>query len=90
MPESSKALTSGGIYYYIYLIIFFDLTAFLGIKNFSSINSITFASNLGYFFVNSLNLISIDLQSFLIKISNSLILLTVKEHYQVGASNFFG
>ena len=49
-----------------------------------------FASSLGYLFVNSLNLIPIDLQSSLIKISNSLILLSANGTLSKapGASNF--
>ena len=60
-------------------------------KNLSSLFiPITFASSLGYFFVNSLNLISIDLQPSLIKISNNLILLSANGTLSraPGASNF--
>ena len=48
------------------------------------------ASNFGYFLVNSLNFISIDLQSALIRISNNLILLSVKGTLSraPGASSF--
>ena len=63
----------------------------MGIKNFSSrLIAIILASNFGYFFVNSLNLILIDAQFFLIRISSNLILLSVKGTLSKapGASNF--
>ena len=56
------------------------MSVFFGIKNLPSLFiPIIFASSLGCFFVNSLNLILIDLQSSLISISNNLILLSEKE-----------
>ena len=66
-------------------------TMLLGIKNLSNLFiPIMFASNFGFFFVNSLNLIPIDLQSSFINISNNLILLSANGTLSSapGASNF--
>ena len=70
---------------------FLTESVFFGIKNLSSLLiPITFASSLGYLFVRSLNLTSIDLHSSLIKISNNLILLSANGTLSraPGASNF--
>ena len=77
--------------YNVNLSPFLTESVFFGIKNFSSLFiPIIFASNFGYFFVNSLNLIFIDLQLSLIKISRSLILFSAKGTLSSapGASNF--
>ena len=73
------------------LSFFFTQSVFLGIKNLSSLfMPIILASSLGFFFVNSLKLISIDLQLSFISISNNRILLSAKGTLSKapGASNF--
>ena len=69
---------------------FLTVSVFLGIKNLSSLFiPIILASSFGYFLVNSLNFIPIDLQ-FFIRISNNLILLSANGTLSnaPGASNF--
>ena len=70
---------------------FFTESVFFGIKNLLSLLiPIIFASNFGYLFVSSLNLIPIDLQSSLMNISSNLILLSANGTLSnaPGASNF--